>query len=59
MLLCFTAEGARSRDAVGGVPVIRLRSSIAAAGPGDDTVYRYDRQALLDALRRQIGGQAA
>ncbi|WP_293648622.1 chemotaxis protein CheA [Sphingopyxis sp. RIFCSPHIGHO2_12_FULL_65_19] len=59
VLLCFTAEGARSRDAADGVPVIRLRSSIAAAGPGDDTVYRYDRQALLDALRRQIGGQVA
>ncbi|MGR4891160.1 chemotaxis protein CheA [Sphingopyxis sp. LARHCG72] len=58
VLLCLTAEGGDCDDA-GGVPVIRLRTSIAAAGPGDETVYRYDRQALLDALRRQIGGECA
>jgi len=38
------------------VPVIRLRSSAAAAGPADDTVYRYDREALLAAMRRRVGG---
>ncbi len=58
VLLCLTAEGGDCDDA-GGVPVIRLRTSIAAAGPGDETVYRYDRQALLDALRRQFGGECA
>lgn len=58
VLLCLTAEGGDCDDA-GGVPVIRLRTSIAAAGPGDETVYRYDRQALLDALRRQVGGECA
>ena len=36
-----------------------LRSAIAAAGPDDETVYRYDRQALLDALARRIGGGRA
>jgi two-component system chemotaxis sensor kinase CheA len=38
------------------VPVIRLRTAVAAAGPDDETVYRYDRQALLEALRVRIGG---
>jgi two-component system chemotaxis sensor kinase CheA len=41
------------------VPVIRLRTAIAATGPDDETVYRYDRQALLDALRRRVGGERA
>ena len=41
------------------IPVIRLRASAAAAGPDDETVYRYDRGALLDALRRRIGGAGA
>ena len=36
--------------------MIRLRSAVAAAGPDDETVYRYDRQALLDALARRVGG---
>lgn len=58
VLLCLTAAGGDCDDA-DGVPVIRLRASIAAAGPGDETVYRYDRQALLDALRRQVGGECA
>lgn len=57
VLLCLTEDGAPQPGAVGDVPVIRLRSSVAATGPGDDTVYRYDRQALLDALRRQVGGE--
>ncbi|SKB26510.1 chemotaxis protein CheA [Sphingopyxis flava] len=39
-----------------GVPVIRLRAAAAAAGPDDQSVYRYDRQALLEALRVRIGG---
>lgn len=39
-----------------GVPVIRLRAAVAAAGPDDESVYRYDRQALLEALRVRIGG---
>ena len=37
-------------------PVIRLRASAAASGPEDETVYRYDRGALLEALRRSVGG---
>ncbi len=55
VILCLSADGAASADD-GAVPVIRLRSSVAASGPEDDTVYRYDRGALLDALRRSVGG---
>jgi len=29
---------------------------VAATGPGDDSIYRYDRAALLDALRRKVAG---
>lgn len=59
VLLCLTEEGALCGQRAGEVPVIRLRASVAAAGPDDETVYRYDRQALLDALRRQVGGAGA
>ncbi len=59
ILLCLTEEGETCAHSDGDVPVIRLRSSIAAAGPADETVYRYDRQALLDALRRRVGGERA
>ena len=59
VLLCLTEGGELCRQADGETPVIHLRSSIAAAGPEDESVYRYDRQALLDALRRQVGGERA
>jgi two-component system chemotaxis sensor kinase CheA len=36
-------------------PVVRLRRQIGAAGPGDASIYRYDRAALVDA----IAGHAA
>ena len=54
VLLSLSPDGAGAGE--GGVPVIRLRSSVAASGPADDTVYRYDRGALLEALRRSVGG---
>jgi two-component system chemotaxis sensor kinase CheA len=56
VLLCLIGDDALCLQLAGGVPVIRLRTSIAAAGPEDETVYRYDRQALLDAMRRSVGG---
>ncbi len=59
VLLCLTEDGAACAHIGDDVPVIHLRTAIAAAGPGDDTVYRYDRQALLDALARRFGGQSA
>jgi two-component system chemotaxis sensor kinase CheA len=55
VLLSLSAEGGANAEE-GGVPVIRLRSSVAASGPEDETVYRYDRGALLEALRRSIAG---
>ena len=59
VLLCLTEDGASCADVGDEIPVIRLRSAIAAAGPDDETVYRYDRQALLDALARRVGGGRA
>ncbi|WP_350031409.1 chemotaxis protein CheW [Sphingopyxis sp.] len=56
LLLCLTDEDGGCDHDGGEVPVIRLRSSAAAAGPADDTVYRYDREALLAAMRRRVGG---
>ncbi|AQA00590.1 chemotaxis protein CheA [Sphingopyxis sp. QXT-31] len=52
--LCLTeaASGPIAAD----VPLVRLRASPAATGPEDDSIYRYDRAALLEALRRQVGG---
>lgn len=59
VLLCLTDEGGACAHLGGDVPVIRLRASVAAASPDDDTVYRYDRGALLEALRRRVGGARA
>lgn len=38
-------------------PVVRLRSRRAAAGAGDDSVYRYDRAGLLSALEARMAGK--
>ena len=59
VLLCLTDDGASCAHVGEEIPVIRLRSAIAATGPDDETVYRYDRQALLDALARRVGGGRA
>jgi two-component system chemotaxis sensor kinase CheA len=59
VLLCLTEDGPSCAHIGDEIPVIRLRSAIAAAGPDDETVYRYDRQALLDALARRVGGGRA
>lgn len=56
VLLCLTEEGGTCVHGDGEVPVIRLRNSVAATNADDDTVYRYDRGALLEALRRRVGG---
>jgi two-component system chemotaxis sensor kinase CheA len=54
--LCLAETGAPTGPLAADVPLVRLRSTVAAAGPGDDSIYRYDRAALLDALRRQVAG---
>ena len=59
VLLYLTEEGEANGQPDDQVPVIRLRTAVAAAGPEDASVYRYDRQALLDALHRRVGGDRA
>lgn len=56
VLLCLADDSAETVAVGDAVPVIRLRTAAAATGPDDDTVYRYDRQALLDALAQRVGG---
>ena len=56
LLLCLSDDGELCGHAAGDVPMIRLRSSIEAAAPDDQSVYRYDREALLAAMRRRVGG---
>jgi len=58
VLLCLADDPAQCRID-GDVPMIRLRASLAAAGPEDETVYRYDRQALLEALHARLTKGAA
>lgn len=52
--LCFVDGPAA--PVAGDVPLVRLRSSVAATGPDDDSIYRYDRGALLEALRSRVAG---
>ena len=59
VLLCLAGEGGECADGAGKVPVIRLRTAAAAAGPDDDSVYRYDRDGLLAALQSRVGGKQA
>jgi two-component system chemotaxis sensor kinase CheA len=56
VLLWLSEDAEMGSDSGRDVPVIRLRTAVAAAGPDDETVYRYDRQALLEALRARVGG---
>jgi len=44
-------------DLASKAPVVRLRSRRAAAGAGDDSVYRYDRAGLLSALEARMAGK--
>lgn len=56
VLLCLGGSSHVCGHVEAGIPIVRLRASATAAGPDDDSVYRYDRAALLDALRRVGGG---
>ncbi|HEX8640583.1 MAG TPA: chemotaxis protein CheA [Allosphingosinicella sp.] len=42
-----------------GAQLLRIRSSAEADGDNDDSIYRYDRAALVAALRRRRAGGAA
>jgi two-component system chemotaxis sensor kinase CheA len=46
-------------EAAGGAPVLRIRSAPEPAGAGDDSIYRYDRGALLAALNGRTSNGAA
>jgi two-component system chemotaxis sensor kinase CheA len=46
-----------SADLAAKAPVVRLRNRRAAAGAGDDSVYRYDRAGLLSALEARVAGK--
>lgn len=59
VLLCLSDEADACANPGDAIPIIRLRASLSASGPGDETVYRYDRAALLDALRSRVGGGRA
>jgi two-component system chemotaxis sensor kinase CheA len=52
-ILSAASESAMSAAA----RVIRLRSEPDPASPKDDTIYRYDRAALLSALKSTAGGR--
>ncbi|PTQ07365.1 chemotaxis protein CheA [Sphingomonas oleivorans] len=41
------------------VPVVRIRSEVQGRGEDDDSIYRYDRTGLLDALRYRIEARRA
>ncbi|MBA14907.1 MAG: chemotaxis protein CheA [Sphingomonas sp.] len=40
-------------------PIVRLRHHRARSGADDDTIYRYDRAALLSALAAHVAGRGA
>ncbi|HMO75791.1 MAG TPA: chemotaxis protein CheW [Sphingopyxis sp.] len=54
--LCLADADGPAPALAADVPLVRLRASVAAAGPEDDSIYRYDRAALLDALRQRVAG---
>lgn len=55
VFLCMADSGSKP-TAASDVPVVRLRTSPAPAGAEDDSIYRYDRAAVLSALRRHVPG---
>ncbi|WP_245836425.1 chemotaxis protein CheA [Sphingopyxis indica] len=59
VMLCLADDPAQCGVAGDDVPMIRLRASLEAAASDEESVYRYDRQALLEALRRRVGGGRA
>lgn len=54
--LCLADAGGPAAPVATDVPLVRLRSSVATSGPDDDSIYRYDRAALLTALRSHVAG---
>ena len=46
-------------SAGGGAAVVRLRRDAVAPGAANDSIYRYDRAAILAAVERQVAGGRA
>ena len=53
--VALAMEGAA--EPAGAAPLIRLRRGLAPASANDDTIYRYDRAALIAALAVRTGGR--
>jgi two-component system chemotaxis sensor kinase CheA len=51
------ASAGEGTEAAGAGEVIRIRSSLEPADDNDDSIYRYDRTALLSALSRRAQGR--
>ncbi|HEV2746599.1 MAG TPA: chemotaxis protein CheA [Allosphingosinicella sp.] len=49
--------GADEPVPAGGAPVVRVRSRPEAAAGNDDSIYRYDHEALLSALSSRLGNK--
>lgn len=54
VLLCCGDAGAAGESAA---PVVRLRATLAAQGPDDSSIYRYDRAGLMVALAATARGR--
>ncbi|MPT48869.1 MAG: chemotaxis protein CheA [Sphingobium sp.] len=61
-IIMITGSAANQEDTPAGslpAPVLRLRSSHSPAHPADDSIYRYDRAAVLNALAAAAGQRSA
>ncbi|MCB2015379.1 MAG: chemotaxis protein CheA [Sphingobium sp.] len=54
-VLLMSGAGTQAGDVSAAHAVVKLRSSSAPAGPDDDSIYRYDRSALLNAISLASG----
>jgi two-component system chemotaxis sensor kinase CheA len=56
IILCGPGAAAQAADLTGR-PVVELRASPRAAGPGDASIYRYDQDALMTAIAGARSGR--
>ncbi len=54
-VMVLTSENTPPSSPVTATPVVRLRRSSQPSGPDDDSIYRYDREALLSAISSFAG----
>jgi two-component system, chemotaxis family, sensor kinase CheA len=55
-VLLLTSDDIAREISAADAPVIRLRNASTPAGPDDDSIYRYDRARLLEAIS-SVGGK--